>query len=227
MQVKAIVFDLDGTLLTSQKQLSPRNLAALTRAAELGIEIVPATGRFYGEVRSFLGSGVRYLINKALPEDKKDMTDECLAVFKAYYDIHKDDNTRPYDGVIDMLKAVRAAGLKSAIVSNKYDAAVQELKNVTFNGLVDFAVGEGNGIKTKPAPDGVLLALENLGVSRDEAVYVGDSEVDLKTAENSGLKCIAVTWGFRDRDFLFERGAKNVIDNTAELFPLVRKGELK
>ena len=140
--------------------------------------------------------------------------------------MHKDDNTRPYDGVIDMLKAVRAAGLKSAIVSNKYDAAVQQLKNVTFNGLVDFAVGEGNGIKTKPAPDGVLLALKNLGVSKDEAVYVGDSEVDLKTAENSGLKCVAVTWGFRDRDFLIECGAKNVIDATCELLPLIQKGEL-
>lgn len=219
MKVKAIVFDLDGTLLDT--------LDDLWLSVNYTMDKYGFPRRDRREVRSFLGSGVRYLINKALPEDKKDMTDECLAVFKAYYDIHKDDNTRPYDGVIDMLKAVRAAGLKSAIVSNKYDAAVQELKNVTFNGLVDFAVGEGNGIKTKPAPDGVLLALENLGVSRDEAVYVGDSEVDLKTAENSGLKCIAVTWGFRDRDFLFECGAKNVIDNTAELLPLVRKDELK
>lgn len=218
MQVKAIVFDLDGTLLDTLDDLW---LSVNYTMDKFGF---PHRGR--REVRGFLGSGVRVLVEKSLPEDKKDMTDECLSVFKAYYDVHKDDNTRPYDGVIDMLKAVRAAGLKSAIVSNKYDAAVQQLKNVTFNGLVDFAVGEGNGIKTKPAPDGVLLALKNLGVSKDEAVYVGDSEVDLKTAENSGLKCVAVTWGFRDRDFLIECGAKNVIDATCELLPLIQKGEL-
>lgn len=218
MQVKAIVFDLDGTLLDTLDDLW---LSVNYTMGKFGF---PHRDR--REVRGFLGSGVRVLVEKSLPEDKKDMTDECLSVFKAYYDVHKDDNTRPYDGVIDMLKAVRAAGLKSAIVSNKYDAAVQQLKNVTFNGLVDFAVGEGNGIKTKPAPDGVLLALKNLGVSKDEAVYVGDSEVDLKTAENSGLKCVAVTWGFRDRDFLIECGAKNVIDATCELLPLIQKGEL-
>ena len=218
MQVKAIVFDLDGTLLDTLDDLW---LSVNYTMDKFGF---PHRGR--REVRGFLGSGVRVLVEKSLPEDKKDMTDECLSVFKAYYDVHKDDNTRPYDGVIDMLKAVRAAGLKSAIVSNKYDAAVQQLKNVTFNGLVDFAVGEGNGIKTKPAPDGVLLALKNLGVSKDEAVYVGDSEVDLKTAENSGLNCVAVTWGFRDRDFLIECGAKNVIDATCELLPLIQKGEL-
>ncbi len=219
MQVKAIVFDLDGTLLDTLDDLW---LSVNYTMKEYGFP-----ERDKREVRSFLGSGVRYLINKSLPDDKKDMTDECLTVFKTYYDIHKDDNTRPYDGVIGMLKAVRDAGLKSAIVSNKYDAAVQELKNVTFNGLVDFAVGEGNGIKTKPAPDGVLLALKNLGVNKDEAVYVGDSEVDLKTAGNSGLKCVAVTWGFRDRDFLLDNGAKNVIDSPAELLPLVKIGDLK
>lgn len=219
MQVKAIVFDLDGTLLNT--------LDDLWLSVNYTMDKFGFPHRDRREVRSFLGSGVRVLINKSLPDDKKDMTDECLATFKAYYDIHKDDNTRPYDGVIDMLKEVRAAGIKSAIVSNKYDAAVQELKNVTFNGLVDFAVGEGNGIKTKPAPDGVLLALKNLGVNKDEAVYVGDSEVDLKTAENSGLKCVAVTWGFRDRDFLLDNGAKNVIDNPAELLPLVKIGDLK
>lgn len=174
MQVKAIVFDLDGTLLDT--------LDDLWLSVNYTMDKLGFPHRDRREVRGFLGSGVRVLVEKSLPEDKKDMTDECLSVFKAYYDVHKDDNTRPYDGVIDMLKAVRAAGLKSAIVSNKYDAAVQQLKNVTFNGLVDFAVGEGNGIKTKPAPDGVLLALKNLGVSKDEAVYVGDSEVDLKTA---------------------------------------------
>lgn len=178
------------------------------------------------EVRSYLGNGIRALVEKSLPADKKDMTDECLKVFKDYYDIHKDDNTAPYDGIVDMLRSVKAAGLKTAIVSNKYDAAVQYLKDVTFSGLIDFAVGEGNGIAAKPAPDGVWLALKKLNAVKEESVYVGDSEVDLMTAENSGLKCVAVTWGFRDREELILRGAKNVIDAPDRLASLLISGRI-
>lgn len=219
MKIKAIVFDLDGTLLNT---LTDLHLSVNYTFDKYGFK-----HRTESEVRSFLGSGVRVLVEKALPDDKKHMTDECLEVFKEYYDRHKDDNTAPYAGINEMLYTVRKAGYKSAIVSNKYDAAVQQLKEVTFSGLIDFAVGEGNGVRTKPAPDGVLLALERLGATKDEAVYVGDSEVDLMTARNSGLKCIAVTWGFRDRDELIARGALNIIDSPAELLPLIESNDLK
>ena len=218
MKVKAVIFDLDGTLLNTLTDLSASVNYTLER---FGFPLRSAR-----EVRSYLGNGIRALVEKSLPADKKDMTDECLKVFKDYYDIHKDDNTAPYDGIVDMLRSVKAAGLKTAIVSNKYDAAVQYLKDVTFSGLIDFAVGEGNGIAAKPAPDGVWLALKKLNAVKEESVYVGDSEVDLMTAENSGLKCVAVTWGFRDREELILRGAKNVIDAPDRLASLLISGRI-
>lgn len=218
MKVKAVIFDLDGTLLNTLTDLSASVNYTLER---FGFPLRSAR-----EVRSYLGNGIRALVEKSLPADKKDMTDECLKVFKDYYDIHKDDNTAPYNGIVDMLRSVKAAGLKTAIVSNKYDAAVQYLKDVTFSGLIDFAVGEGNGIAAKPAPDGVWLALKKLNAVKEESVYVGDSEVDLMTAENSGLKCVAVTWGFRDREELILRGAKNVIDAPDRLASLLISGRI-
>lgn len=218
MEVKAVIFDLDGTLLNTLTDLSASVNYTLER---FGFPL-----RSEREVRSYLGNGIRALVEKSLPADKKDMTDECLKVFKDYYDIHKDDNTAPYDGIVDMLRSVKAAGLKTAIVSNKYDAAVQYLKDVTFSGLIDFAVGEGNGIAAKPAPDGVWLALKKLNAVKEESVYVGDSEVDLMTAENSGLKCVAVTWGFRDREELILHGAKNVIDAPDRLASLLISGRI-
>lgn len=218
MKVKAVIFDLDGTLLNTLTDLSASVNYTLER---FGFPLRSAR-----EVRSYLGNGIRALVEKSLPADKKDMTDECLKVFKDYYDIHKDDNTAPYNGIVDMLRSVKAAGLKTAIVSNKYDAAVQYLKDVTFSGLIDFAVGEGNGIAAKPAPDGVWLALKKLNAVNEESVYVGDSEVDLMTAENSGLKCVAVTWGFRDREELILRGAKNVIDAPDRLASLLISGRI-
>lgn len=218
MKVKAVIFDLDGTLLNTLTDLSASVNYTLER---FGFPL-----RSEREVRSYLGNGIRALVERSLPADKKDMTDECLKVFKDYYDIHKDDNTAPYDGIVDMLRSVKAAGLKTAIVSNKYDAAVQYLKDVTFSGLIDFAVGEGNGIAAKPAPDGVWLALKKLNAVKEESVYVGDSEVDLMTAENSGLKCVAVTWGFRDREELILRGAKNVIDAPDRLASLLISGRI-
>ena len=219
MEIKAVIFDLDGTLLNT--------LADLSASVNYTLERFGFPLRSEREVRSFLGNGIRALVEKSLPAEKKAMTDECLKVFKDYYDIHKDDNTAPYDGIVEMLRSVKAAGLKTAIVSNKYDAAVQYLKDVTFSGLIDFAVGEGNGIAAKPAPDGVLLALKKLGAAKAESVYVGDSEVDLMTAQNSGLKCVAVTWGFRDKEELIGRGAKNVIDDTDSLASTLISGRIE
>lgn len=218
MQVKAIVFDLDGTLLNTLTDLHASVNYTLARFGLLK--------RSEREVRSYLGNGVVALMRCALPDDKKDLLDECMPVFRAYYDVHNADMTAPYDGVIAMLEQVKALGIKSAIVSNKYDAAVQKLKNETFTGLIDFALGEGGGIAPKPAPDGVRIALEKLGESEENAIYVGDSEVDLATAANASLKCVACSWGFRDKSELLSRGAKNVIDAPSELIPLLKSGEI-
>ncbi len=219
MKVNSIIFDLDGTLLNT--------LDDLYVSVNYMLDKFGYPKRTKSEVRSYLGSGVRYLVNCALPDGAKERTDECLAVFKEYYDVHKDDNTAPYEGIIDMLAEVKAAGIKTAIVSNKYDAAVQQLKEVTFTGGIDFALGEGNGIKPKPAPDGVWLAMDKIGATKDDCIYVGDSEVDMQTADNAGLRCVTVSWGFRDKEDLLARGALNCIDYPNELMPLIVSGDIK
>lgn len=208
-KIKAIVFDLDGTLLNTLPDLHNSVNYALDK---FGLPL-----RSESEVRSYLGNGLKALAERALPEDKKELLEEFFPVLKAYYDEHKNDETAPYDKVKEMLSAVKEQGYKTAIVSNKYDEAVQELKEQTFTGTIDFALGEKSGIPAKPAPDGVWYAIERLKVERDECVYVGDSEVDLLTAKNAGLRCVAVSWGFRDKDFLIEKGATSIIDEPMAL----------
>lgn len=218
MNIRYVVFDLDGTLLNTLDDLY---LSVNKILSDYGYPTRSKT-----EVRSFLGNGVRALLNCALPDEAKNRTDELLPEFKAYYDLHKEDNTAPYAGIKDAVAAIKKSGIKCAIVSNKFDAAVQELKNVTFSGLIDFACGEREGVKPKPAPDGVFLAMKALGAVPDETVYVGDSEVDLATAANSGLKCVAVSWGFRDRAELESRGAKNIADTPEQMKDFILSGKV-
>lgn len=218
MNIRYVVFDLDGTLLNTLDDLF---LSVNKILSDHGYKT-----RSKNEVRSYLGNGVRALLDLALPEEERFRTDELLPEFKAYYDLHKEDNTAPYAGVKEAVAEIKKAGVKCAIVSNKFDAAVQELKNVTFSGLVDFACGEREGVKPKPAPDGVFLAMNELGADPAETVYVGDSEVDLATANNSGLKCVAVSWGFRDRDELVKRGAKNIADTPEQMKDFILSGNV-
>lgn len=218
MNIRYVVFDLDGTLLNTLDDLF---LSVNKILSDHGYKT-----RSKNEVRSYLGNGVRALLDLALPEEERFRTDELLPEFKAYYDLHKEDNTAPYAGVKEAVAEIKKAGVKCAIVSNKFDAAVQELKNVTFSGLIDFACGEREGVKPKPAPDGVFLAMQALGADSAETVYVGDSEVDLATAENTGLRCVAVSWGFRDRDELVKRGAKNIADTPDQMKDFILSGNV-
>ncbi len=218
MNIRYVVFDLDGTLLNTLDDLF---LSVNKILSDHGYKT-----RSKNEVRSYLGNGVRALLDLALPEEERFRTDELLPEFKAYYDLHKEDNTAPYAGVKEAVAEIKKAGVNCAIVSNKFDAAVQELKNVTFSGLIDFACGEREGVKPKPAPDGVFLAMQALGADPAETVYVGDSEVDLATANNSGLKCVAVSWGFRDRDELVKRGAKNIADTPEQMKDFILSGNV-
>ncbi|MBQ8974982.1 MAG: HAD family hydrolase, partial [Oscillospiraceae bacterium] len=135
-----------------------------------------------------------------------------------YYPYHCEIKTRPYDGVSDMIRLLRENGIMTAVVSNKMDKSVQALCVKHFDGLVDVAAGENEPhVKRKPAPDMTKKVMQELGVTPEEAVYIGDSEIDMQTAENSGLKCISVAWGFRTREFLEEHGASMIIDSVDEL----------
>ena len=214
MKYELIVFDMDGTILDTLEDL--KNSMNYT----LKLHYMPV--RTLDEIRSFVGNGIRKLIERAVTEGTSNEKIEVIHKdFMAHYEIHCADFTRPYDGVIDLIKELRNRGYKTAVVSNKADAAVQDLCVQYFPGLFDLAIGERPEIAKKPAADMVNLALEQLKSSGEKAVYIGDSDVDVATARNSNLDMIAVDWGFRTRDFLIEQGAEIIVSKPEEILELI------
>lgn len=214
MKYKAIIFDLDGTLTDT--------LEDLHISVNHALQSCGLPERSLEEVRRFVGNGVRKLIERSVPEDTDSRTLEvCFEAFRSHYMIHCQDHTCLYPGVAYLLTALHARGYKMAVVSNKLQSGVDELAETFFNGVIDVAIGEQPGIPRKPAPDMVLAALKQLGVEPSEAIYVGDSDVDLQTAANSGLPCISVLWGFRNRDFLVAHGASVFVEQPEDVLSLV------
>ena len=212
MKYSTYIFDLDGTLLNT--------LADLAAAVNYALRQHGMPEHTIDDVRRFVGNGVRKLMERAIPDGEKNPDFEAtFATFREYYMHHSLDTTRPYPGIIETLEALKAKGCRLAVVSNKMMAATKELCQHFFADTIEVAIGENEaaGIRKKPAPDTVFEALRQLGEEKDSAVYVGDSDVDLETASNSGLPCISVLWGFRDRDFLIQHGAKTFISAPSEL----------
>lgn len=196
------IFDLDGTLLDTLNDLYQSVNHAMKACG------FPLHTR--EEVRSFVGNGVRMLMIRAVPDGiQNPRFEEAFDVFRQHYLQHSLDTTHPYPGIEEMLSQLKRQGKHLTVVSNKLDVATKELVRHFFGGLIDVAIGENEaaGVRKKPAPDTVDEALRQLGVGKEGAVYVGDSDVDLQTAINSKLPCISVLWGFRDRDFLNAHGA--------------------
>ncbi len=210
MKYKYAVFDLDGTILDTLDDLADSTNAALAQYS------FPA--RTVDEVRQFVGNGIKKLIERAVPQNADDeQTAGVFEYFKTYYKAHCKDKTKPYDGIPELLSALRQRGIKTAVVSNKADFAVKELIDDYFPGLFDFCAGEREGVRRKPAPDTVYEAMKALGADKGSAVYIGDSDVDVMTAKNSGIDCIGVSYGFRGRDFLIAHGAEVIADTVAQL----------
>lgn len=212
MKYSTYIFDLDGTLLDT--------LNDLAAAVNYALRQHGMPEHTIDDVRRFVGNGVRKLMERAIPDGEKNPDFEAtFATFREYYMHHSLDTTRPYPGIIETLEALKARGCRLAVVSNKMMAATQELCKHFFADTIEVAIGENEaaGIRKKPAPDTVFEALRQLGEEKDSAVYVGDSDVDFETACNSGLPCISVLWGFRDRDFLIQHGAKTFISAPSEL----------
>lgn len=212
MKYSTYIFDLDGTLLDT--------LADLAAAVNYALRQHGMPEHTIDDVRRFVGNGVRKLMERAIPDGEKNPDFEAtFATFREYYMHHSLDTTRPYPGIMETLEALNAQGCRLAVVSNKMMAATKELCQHFFADTIEVAIGENEaaGIRKKPAPDTVFEALRQLGEEKDSAVYVGDSDVDLETANNSGLPCISVLWGFRDRDFLIQHGAKTFISAPSEL----------
>lgn len=210
---KTVIFDLDGTLLNTLDDLADSTNYALSKFG------YPT--RTIDEVRQFVGNGVAKLIERAIPEGKNNPNfEKCLAIFKENYAQNMYNKTAPYNGIIEMLSNLKSKGIKIAVVSNKFDLAVKELCKKYFEGVIDFAAGENEaqGIKKKPAPDTVISVLNEFNFASEDAVYVGDSDVDIMTAKNSKMPCISVTWGFRDEKFLLENGATILINAPSEIY---------
>lgn len=214
--VEAVVFDLDGTLLDT--------LADLHAATNYALSRIGQRPRTMEEVRGFVGNGVVLLMERAVPGGRENPRfEEALKMFKEYYKIHSLDQTGMYVGIPEMLAALKREGIKLGIVSNKPDFAVKELNRHFFREFVSSAAGEREeaGIRKKPAPDAVFEVLKELNVSAENAVYVGDSEVDIQTAKNAGMRCISVSWGFKSAEFLWKNEAKVVIDRPEQLLEYI------
>ena len=214
MPYQTAVFDLDGTLLDT--------LEDLYRATNTALESHSLPRRSRDEVRLFVGNGVEMLIRRAVPAGTDEETTlAVLADFKTTYAAICEDHTRPYDGIPDMLRALRERGIRVAVVSNKFDAATKQLCEKYFGDLVEVTIGERAGVRKKPAPDTVYEALKELGVTAEGAVYIGDSDVDIQTAKNCGMPCISVTWGLRDKDFLLQSRAEILVDTPERLLGVI------
>ncbi len=204
------IFDLDGTLIDSIGDLASSCNYALRKygMGEYSVD----------EVRMMVGNGVKKLMERATPDGLANpLFDEVYACFRQHYMVHNLDTTRPYPGIMETLAALKGRGKNLAVVSNKFYAATQELVTHFFGDLIHVAIGEREDIRKKPAPDTVMEAMRQLGVGADECVYIGDSDVDIDTARNSGMPCISVLWGFRSKEFLLEHGASRLISSPREL----------
>lgn len=205
---KTYIFDLDGTLLNT--------LGDLAASTNYALRQYGMPEHTIDDVRRFVGNGVGKLIERAIPGGLTNpQYEDVLATFRKHYMLHSLDTTAPYPGIESLLHSLRSHGCNVAVVSNKFYNATVELCRHFFADTVEVAIGERENIRRKPAPDTVFEAMRQLGVSGEDTVYVGDSDVDVATARNSGIPCISVLWGFRDRDFLIEHGATTFV-NTPE-----------
>lgn len=204
------IFDLDGTLLSTLEDLAASTNYALRKNGmpEHSID----------EIRMFVGNGVKKLMQRAIPNGENNPKfEQTYALFRQHYLDHDLDTTHPYEGIPELLAELKRRGKHLAIVSNKFYTATQELARHFFPDTIEVAIGERETIKKKPAPDTVIEALKQLGVTAERAVYIGDSDVDIMTAKNCNLPCISVLWGFRDKNFLIEHGGTTFVHHPKEI----------
>lgn len=209
-----LIFDLDGTLLNTITDLH----IALNHA----LKAHGFPEKTEAETKQLLGNGIDILVAGAIPNGKDNPEfAETFATFKEYYSHHLTDYTAPYDGIIPLLQELKSRHIKMGIVSNKFDEGVKALARQYFNGLISHAQGTSDSVKKKPAPDAVFALIKQLNAEKEQNIYIGDSDVDTATAQNAGIPCISVSWGFRSRAFLESCGANPIIDTPAELLKYI------
>ena len=209
-----VIFDLDGTLLNT--------IEDLTDSVNFALGLYGFPHKSLEKIRSFVGNGAARLIELSIPDGASNpMYEKCFVDFRNHYSMNMRNKTDAYEGIMELLRQLLEKKYKIAIVSNKFDTAVKELNKIYFEKYIKVAIGESEKVSKKPAPDTVFKALEELGSVTDKSVYVGDSEVDVKTAKNAGVICVGVTWGFRNRKVLEQNGADYIIDTPQELLKII------
>lgn len=212
--IDTVIFDLDGTLLNTLEDIADSANYSLTQSGY--------PGRSLEEIRSFVGNGLGHLMELCLPGGiNNPHYDKCIADFRRHYYGNMQNKTKPYDGILELLKQLSKENFKMAVVSNKFDQAAKKLTQDYLGNYINVAIGDSENVARKPAPDTVFKALEELGSTADKAIYLGDSEVDIETAKNSGLTSVGAAWGFKGREFLEANGADYIIDRPEELLKLI------
>jgi phosphoglycolate phosphatase len=210
MRYQNIIWDMDGTLLDT--------LADVLESVNHTMRVFSLPERTREDVRKFVGNGIVRFVELCVPDGRQHpQFDEIAAYFSEYYGKNSRNKTKPYDGLNELLRECVSRGARMGIVSNKDDDIVQELSELHFNGLIKVAIGELPNRRMKPQPDAVFEAMRELGAQQENTVYIGDSEVDVATAMNAGVDCIAVDWGFRDTDVLQKAGADVILHTPEEL----------
>ncbi len=208
--IKAVIFDLDGTLLDTLNDLTISVNHALVQNG--------FNSHSKEEVLGFIGNGIRVLLTRALPESTSPVVlDKCVADFRCHYDLHCKDNTMPYPGILELLEKLHLNSIKMAVVSNKYDRAVKSLGSF-FMDRMEVFIGETSTIPKKPNPTGINYAMQLLGVSDKETVYVGDTPLDFEAAQNAKVKSILVSWGFASIERLNTLENAVIVHNAEELY---------
>ena len=211
---KAVIFDLDGTLLNTLEDLANSCNYALEQYGYKVHELE--------KYKRFLGDGRLKLIERILPEEYRnpEIIEKVLTIYDEHYKVHMDDITRPYDGILEVLDILRENEMKLAVVSNKPHEFATEVVLKYFGDRFDVVFGHRENFKTKPDPETVLEAIKKLGVKKEECIFVGDSDIDIKTAKNANLKSIGVLWGFRSKEELEAEGADYLVSNVGEILKI-------
>ncbi|HBT59742.1 MAG TPA: HAD family hydrolase [Acholeplasmataceae bacterium] len=214
--IKAILFDLDGTLLNT--------LDDIKNSVNYMLKKHGFKERTLDEIRSFVGDGAKQMIERSIGfTEPKEQVLECLSTYEAHYEVHKADLTKPYDGVYDLLNQLKEKDIRLAVVSNKPMPQVIPLIEGLFPGYFEVILGETSELKRKPSPEMLFYAIEALKLSKEDVLFVGDSDVDMQTAINANVDAIAVLWGFRDETVLKKYQPKYIVNHPKEILTIINK----
>ena len=212
---KLVIFDMDGTILDTIEDIKD--------AVNVALEYFGYPVRTVSEVKRAVGNGLRKTLERSLPAPVDEETfGQIYSYMIEHYSFHSADKTKPYDGIVEVIRKIKDMGYDTAVISNKKESAVKDLCEKFYKGLFDYSLGEKEGRRPKPYPDAVNYVLEEMKIESKEAIYIGDSEVDIETAKNSNMDSIIVTWGFREEEFLISKGAKTFARYPSELLEILQ-----